>query len=100
MWDLDGIYSMHLWSHCWWSAQTRNTARFHGGRLTPAYVRHADTTYASLARPFLPADLGRQDEGTWGCEQLGAALENATWLARGLQRKLTVAIRGHGPGRM
>jgi hypothetical protein len=86
--DLHGIYSMHLWSHCWWDAETRHTARFHGGRLTPAYVRHADTTYAAVSRPFLPPDFGQQDLGTWDCERFRAALENAAWLAQGLQRRL------------
>jgi hypothetical protein len=98
--DLDGIYSMHLWSHCWWDAGTRNTARFHGGRLTPAYVRHADTTFATLARRFLPVDLGRQDEGTWGCERLSAAVENAIWLVHGLKRRLTAAIPGGSPAQV
>lgn len=93
--DLKGIYSMHLWSHCWWDPKVRNTARFHGGRLTPAYVRHADTTYAALARPFLPPDLGKQDSGTWECERFGAALENSTWLALGLKRKIAgTVLRG------
>jgi hypothetical protein len=90
--DLQGIYSMHLWSHCWWDPKTRNTARFHGGRLTPAYVRHADTTYAALSRPFLPHDLGKQDASTWECERINAALENATWLALGLKRRLMNAV--------
>jgi hypothetical protein len=93
--DLDGVYSMHLWSHCWWDVRTRNTARFHGGRLTPAYVRHADTTYATLSRPFLPPDLGKQDAGTWECERFRSALENATWLALSLQRRLSALVLGN-----
>jgi len=92
--DLEGIYSIHLWSHCWWDARTRNTARFHGQRLTPAYVRHADTTYAAISRPFLPLDLGRQDGATWKRERLHAAVENGAWLALGFKRKLAkTAIR-------
>ena len=92
--DLHGIYSMHLWSHCWWDAKTRHTARFHGGRLTPAYVRHADTTYAALARPYLPAGIGKQDPGTWECERFGAAVENAGWLALSAKRRLGDALFG------
>jgi Glycosyltransferase sugar-binding region containing DXD motif len=93
--DLEGVCSMHLWSHCWWDARTRNTARFHAGRLTPAYVRHADTTYASIARPFLPVDFGKQDSATWQRERVAAAIENAGWLGWGLKRKLEKALRGH-----
>jgi hypothetical protein len=92
--DLQGIHSMHLWSHCWWDAKLRNTARFHGGRLTPAYVRHADTTYAGVARPFLPDDIGKQDLGTWQRECLAAAIENGTWLALSAKRKILSAIHG------
>ncbi len=99
MQDLHGIYSMHLWSHCWWDAKTRHTARFHGGRLTPAYVRHADTTYAALARPYLPAGIGKQDPGTWECERFGAAVENAGWLALSAKRKLAQAMFGRASDR-
>ncbi|HEV8494425.1 MAG TPA: glycosyltransferase [Candidatus Angelobacter sp.] len=90
--DLQGIYSMHLWSHCWWDPQLRNTARFHGGRLTPAYVRHAETTYAAVARPFLPPDVANQDLATWQREQLAAAFENATWLALSAKRRIFSAV--------
>jgi hypothetical protein len=92
--DLDGIYSIHLWSHCWWDARTRNTARFHARRLTPAYVRHAHTTYAAAARPFLPLDLGRQDIVTWERERLWAAVENGVWLTLGAKRQLARMVRG------
>jgi hypothetical protein len=92
--DLNGIYSMHLWSHCWWDARSRNTARFHAQRLTPAYVRHADTTYAAASRPFLPVDLGRQNIGTWKRERLCAAAENAAWLTVSVKRKLARTVFG------
>jgi hypothetical protein len=50
----DVTVSVHLWSHLWWEKHRVDFSRFHGGLLTEAYVRHADTTYAELARPFLP----------------------------------------------
>ena len=77
--DLAGIYSMHLWSHRWWNARDRGPIRFHEGRLTPAYVRHADTTYASVARQFLPPELGRQDRLSWARERARNAWEDALW---------------------
>jgi hypothetical protein len=90
--DLDGIYSIHLWSHCWWDATTRHSARFHAQRLTPAYIRHANTTYAAISRQFLPADLGRQDIATWERERLRAAVENGASLTRSVKRKLARTV--------
>jgi hypothetical protein len=87
---------MHLWSHCWWDAQTRNPAFFHGQRLTPAYVRHADATYAVIARQFLPDDLGKQDLATWKAERLHARLENGAWLTVRLKGKLARTVLGRG----
>lgn len=52
--DTDGIYSLHLWSHLWWSRQRTDFSHFHGGLLTEEYVRAGHTTYAALARRFLP----------------------------------------------
>jgi hypothetical protein len=93
--DLDGIFSMHLWSHCWWEAGGKNTAGFHSRRLTPAYVRHADTTYATVARQFLPEDLGLQNPATWRREQFHAAIENGWLLSRRAGRKVArVVSRG------
>ena len=51
--DLRGVCSIHLWAHLWWSEQRTDLSDFHAGRLTEAYVRTANTTYANLARPFL-----------------------------------------------
>jgi hypothetical protein len=52
--DLDGVHSIHLWAHLWWSRRRRDFSRFHAGLLDEDYVRHADTTYAVAARRFLP----------------------------------------------
>ncbi|MGH0031339.1 MAG: glycosyltransferase [Myxococcota bacterium] len=52
--DLEGVHSIHLWSHLWWSRRRRDFSRFHAGRITEARVRWVDTTYNVLARPYLP----------------------------------------------
>ena len=77
--QLGGIHSIHLWSHCWWDAEARNFTTFHAGRLTPAYVRRARTTYARLARRFLSAGLGEQDLAAWTRERRKALWENSAW---------------------
>ncbi|WP_326533955.1 glycosyltransferase [Pseudorhodoferax sp.] len=67
-----GAYSLHLWNHLWWARERRDFSRFHAERLTPDYVAFAATTYARLARPFLPPDVA-VDIGAWR-RQRGAAL--------------------------
>jgi hypothetical protein len=52
--DTEGVYSMHLWSHLWWSRKRKDFTRFHAGRLTERFVRNVDTTYNVIARRFLP----------------------------------------------
>ena len=52
--DTTGALSMHLWAHLWWSRQRVDFSPVHAGQITPDYVRGASTTYARLARPFLP----------------------------------------------
>jgi hypothetical protein len=52
--DWDGVLSLHLWSHLWWEATRQDFSPFHGGLLDEAYIRTGATTYAALARPFLP----------------------------------------------
>jgi hypothetical protein len=52
--DFDGVASMHLWSHLWWSRRRRDFSHFSGARITERYVREANTTYAVAARRFLP----------------------------------------------
>ncbi|MBC2717624.1 MAG: glycosyl transferase [Desulfobacteraceae bacterium] len=48
------VYSIHLWAHLWWDRSRKDFSRFHQGRLNHAYVNRASTTYAALAKPFLP----------------------------------------------
>jgi hypothetical protein len=57
--DAEGVFSIHLWSHLWWSRWRREYSRFHAGRLDEDYVRRGETTYAALARPFLPSTSSR-----------------------------------------
>lgn len=52
--DFDGVVSMHLWSHLWWSRRRRDFSDFHAGLLTERFVRSVDTTYNVVARRFLP----------------------------------------------
>lgn len=49
----DGLCSIHLWAHLWWSSDRVDFSAFHHGLLNESYVRQVDTTYARLARPFL-----------------------------------------------
>lgn len=52
--DLEDVYSIHLWKHLWFSRWNRGFCRFHGRLLTEDYVMSAKTTYARLAKPYLP----------------------------------------------
>ena len=52
--NLRDVCSIHLWSHLWWSEGRRDFTNFHAGLLTEDYVRNADTSYARIARWFLP----------------------------------------------
>jgi hypothetical protein len=52
--DYEGVISMHLWSHLWWSKKRRDFSDFHEGLLTEHYIREVDTTYNLVARRFLP----------------------------------------------
>ncbi|MBN1317284.1 MAG: hypothetical protein JXA42_17510 [Anaerolineales bacterium] len=48
------IYSIHLWAHLWWDILRIDFSTFYGARITEEYVSHANTTYAVIARRFLP----------------------------------------------
>jgi hypothetical protein len=75
----DDAYSLHLWSHLWFDAKRHDFIDFHHGLLTEDYLAFARTTYARLARPFLPA---------------GARPSRARFLAQ-RARLLAHAPRGH-----
>ncbi len=55
----DDAYSLHLWSHLWFDVNRLDFTHFHKDLLTVDYVAYADTTYAGLARRFLPSDAAR-----------------------------------------
>lgn len=50
---MEGVLSLHLWSHLWWDPRRIDFSRFHAGLLTEEYVRRGETTYAAAARQFL-----------------------------------------------
>jgi len=52
--DLDGISSMHLMAHLWWSDDRRDFSRVHATMIDEAWIRDTDVTYARAARRFLP----------------------------------------------
>ena len=63
--DFDGVVSMHLWSHLWWSRRRRGFSDFHAGLLTESYVRGVDTTYNIVARRFLPPPETIREPRRW-----------------------------------
>jgi len=52
--DYEGVFSMHLWSHLWWSKKRQDFSNFCEEKLTEEYIREIDTTYNLVARRFLP----------------------------------------------
>ena len=46
--------SVHLSAHLWWERGRRDFSWVHGGWCTPSLIRHAPTTLADIARPYLP----------------------------------------------
>lgn len=54
----DGACSIHLWAHLWWSKSRRDFSPVHHAQLTDPHIRFSDTTFARLARPFLPPPRG------------------------------------------
>lgn len=52
--DWEGVYSVHLWNHLWWSRHRFDFSAFNGERLTERFIRRGTTTYTLAARRFLP----------------------------------------------
>lgn len=52
--DFKDIYSIHMWSHLWWSRSRKDFSTFHAGKLTEKFIQTVDTTYNIVARKFLP----------------------------------------------
>jgi hypothetical protein len=57
--------SLHLWAHLWWDVDRTDVSDFSQAQLTPAYVAHARTTYARLARRFLPRHMASSILARW-----------------------------------
>jgi hypothetical protein len=55
--DYQDMYSIHLWAHLWWDPLRIDFSTFYGNRITEEYVRQASTTYAVIARKFLPQSV-------------------------------------------
>lgn len=52
--DWDGVYSVHLWNHLWWSRHRFDFTAFNGERMTERFIRRGTTTYTKVARRYLP----------------------------------------------
>lgn len=50
-----GLYSIHMWKHLWFSQWKNDFSSFNGSMLNDEYIRSGLTTYARLARPYLPS---------------------------------------------
>jgi glycosyltransferase involved in cell wall biosynthesis len=58
--DTGEALSIHLWSHLWWERERQDFSAVSAADLTEDRLRASSSTYARLARPFLPdvaADL-------------------------------------------
>lgn len=64
----DSTVSVHLWAHLWWERTRRDYSPAHAGWCTPSALRLARTTFAELARPYLPDNESgpRQDAHSSG----------------------------------
>jgi hypothetical protein len=52
--DVSRSYSLHLWAHVWWRSTRRDFSNVHEGTLTLDHLQTSMSSYARLARPFLP----------------------------------------------
>lgn len=51
--DWENTYSLHLWSHLWWSRRRKDFSRMHAGFFNEKYIRTVDSTFNCVARRFL-----------------------------------------------
>lgn len=49
----ENAYSIHLWSHLWWSRRRKDFSSVHAGMFTEKYIRNVDTSFNRVARRFL-----------------------------------------------
>jgi hypothetical protein len=52
--DLSGIASVHLAAHLWWEEDRRDFSEMHARLVDEAWVRRGASTYAAIARAYLP----------------------------------------------
>ena len=79
----ENVYSLHLWAHLWSDRTRTDVTRFHQGRLTATYVRHAQTTYARYARAWLPEDLPSGTSFRWRLDHLLQQADDLAGLSAG-----------------
>jgi hypothetical protein len=49
--------STHLWAHLWWDPERTDYSSMSALDLTESHVRTTGSTFARLARPFLPPPI-------------------------------------------
>ena len=54
--ELEEVYSIHLWKHLWFSSWKNDFSSFNGSLLNEEYINLESTTYARLAKPYLPTN--------------------------------------------
>lgn len=52
--DVTGISAVHLCAHLWWDDRRRDFSMVHAATIDEAWIRAGRSTYARLARRFLP----------------------------------------------
>lgn len=57
--DWEGVYSLHLWNHLWWSPERLDFSLLNGDRFTERFIRKGSNTYSLAARRFLPPAKSR-----------------------------------------
>ena len=71
--------SIHLWAHLWWARSRRDFSVANAAWCTPSAIRRGRSTFADLARPYLP-DAGIGPDGRRGAALLPSAPAPPTWL--------------------
>src|SRR5262249_55124254 len=91
--DNEGLVSMYLWAHLWWSRWRRDFSNFHAGLLTEDYIRKVDTTYNLVARRFLPSAVSNRQQRQRQQSQTSARSNQALPALRELGRKALILAK-------
>lgn len=94
--DLAGMYSIHLWKHIWFSKWKTDFITFHGGQLTAEYIKSETSTYAMIAKPYLPnrhelAGVAKTAFSKRASGRIKKATADADYLFERLKRKLKIS---------